>query len=78
MSVLAHDCNLIKFKHTIPSVFKYYYNNLSPNHSNKDVFLRANSYIETFEDKGKINYDMFMSIALIQPLPTSFYTRRIR
>ena len=39
-------------------------------------FLRTNSYIETFEDRGKINYDMLMSVALIQPPPTAFSTTR--
>ena len=77
VSVLTHDCNVIKSHRTIPSVFKYYYNNSPPNHSHKDVFLRTNSYIETFEDRIKINYDMFMSVALIKPPPTAFFNRRI-
>ena len=75
VSVLTHDCNVIKSQRTIPLVFKYYYINLKPNHSHQDVFLRANSYLETFEDRGKINYDMFMSIALIKPAPAAFLTR---
>ena len=37
VSILIHDCNLIKS--TSPSIFKYYHNNLPPNHLNKDVFL---------------------------------------
>ena len=43
----------------------------------KDVFLRTNSYIGTFEDRGKINNDMFLSVALSQAPPTSVVTRRI-
>ena len=77
VSVLIHDCNVIKSQRSIPSYFKYYHENSIPNHSHKDVFLRTNSYIETFEDRGKINYDMFISVALSHPPPTSFFTRRI-
>ena len=76
VSVLTHDCNVIKSQCTIPSVFKYYHNISLVNHSHKDVFLRTNSYIETFEDRAKINYDMFMSVALIKPPPTAFFTTR--
>ena len=76
VSVLTHDCNVIKSQCTIPSVFKYYHNISPPNHSQKDVFLRTNSYIKTFEDRAKINYDMLMSVALIQPPPTAFSTTR--
>ena len=77
VSVLTHDCNVIKSQRSIPSYFKYYQENPPPNHWHKDVFLRTNSYIETFEDRGKINYDMFLSEALSRPLPTSVLTRRI-
>ena len=62
VSVLIHDCNVIKFQRSIPSYFKYYHENSPINHSDKDVFLRTNSHIETFEDRGKINYDMFLSV----------------
>ena len=77
VSGLTHDCNVIKSQRLIPWYFKYYHENPQPNHSHKDVFLRTNSYIETFENRGKINYDMFLSIALSQPPPTSVLTRRI-
>ena len=77
MSVLTHDCNVIKSQRSIPSYFKYYHENPPPNHSHKDIFLKTNSYIETFENRGKINYDMFLSVALSQSQPTSVLTRRI-
>ena len=77
VSVLTHDCNVIKSQRSICSYFKYYHKNSIPNHSHKDVFLRTNSYIETFEDRGKINYDMVLSVALSQPPPTFVLTRRI-
>ena len=35
------------------------------------------SCTETFEDRGKINYDMFMSLALSNPPPTSVRINRI-
>ena len=41
------------------------------------MFFRTNSYIETFEDRGKISYDLFLSLVLIKTLPTAFFTRRI-
>ena len=72
VSVLNHNCNVIKYKRTILSVFKYYFNNSTPNHSHRDVFLRTNSYIKSFEDNVKISYDMFMSVRLIKPLYTAF------
>ena len=59
VSVLTHDCNVIKSQRLFSLYFKYYHKNLPPNNSAKDIFLRTNSYIETFEDRGKINYDMF-------------------
>ena len=77
VSVLTHDCNVIKSQRSIPSYFKYYNENPAPNHSHLDVFLISNSYIETFEDRGKCNYDMFLSVALSQPPPTSVLTQRI-
>ena len=77
MSVLTHDCNVIKSQRSIRSLFKYYHENLPANHFHKDVFLRNHSYTETIEDRGKINYDMFMSLALSNPLHTSVLTRRI-
>ena len=77
VSDLTHDCNVIKSQPSIPSYFKYYHENSSLNHLHTDVFLRPNSYIKTFEDRGKINYDMFLSLTLFQPPPTSVFTRRI-
>ena len=71
VSVLTDDCNLIKFQRSITSVFKYNYNNSPFNHSHKDVFLRTNLYIETFEDTMKYNYDMFLSVTLSRFPPTS-------
>ena len=69
--------NVIKSQLLIPSLFKFYHNISPPNYSKKDVFLRTNSYIKSFEDRGKINYDMFMCVALIQPPSTALSTRRI-
>ena len=77
VSVLTHDCNVLKFQRSILSFFKYYHENLPFNHSHKDVFLRNNSYTETFEDGGKIKYYMFMRVENFYPLPTSTLTRRI-
>ena len=77
VSVLTHDCNVIISQRSIPSYFKYYNENSPPNHSHKDIFVRTNSYIETFEDRGKINYDMFLSVAFVQPPTTSVLNRRI-
>ena len=34
-------------------------------------------YTETFEDKQKFNYDMFMNVALPNPPPTFVLTKRI-
>ena len=77
MSVLPHDCNVIKSQRSIPSLFKYYYENPPANHFHKDIFLRNHSYTETFEDRGNINFSMFMSVALSHPPPTSVLSRRI-
>ena len=77
VSVLTHDCNVIKSQRSIPSLFNYYHNNSPPYHSHKDLFLKNNSNIDTFEDRGKINNDMFISVALSQPPPTSVSTRRV-
>ena len=38
MLVLTHDCNVIKSQRRHSLVFKYYYTNLPPNNSQKDVF----------------------------------------
>ena len=59
VSVLIHDCNVIKSHRSIPLYFKYYHENSPPNHSHKDVVHRTNSYIETFEDRGKITMIIF-------------------
>ena len=48
VSVLTHDCNVIKSQRSIPSYFKYYHENPPPNHSHKHVYLRTNSYIKKF------------------------------
>ena len=77
VSILTHDCNVIKSQRSIPSMFKYYHENPPTNHFHKDVFLCNHSYSETFEDRGKINNDMFMSVALANPPSTSVLTRRI-
>ena len=77
VSVITYDSNVIKSQRSIPSYFKYYHKKSPPDHSHKDVFLRTNSYIETFEDRGKINYDMFLRVAFSQPPPTFVLTRRI-
>ena len=66
MSVLNNDCNVIKFQRTIPSVYKYHHNILPLNHLHEYVILRTNLYIKTFEDKGKINYYLSLSIAIIR------------
>ena len=39
VSVLTHDCNVIKSQCEIPSIFKCYHDISPPNHSHKDVFL---------------------------------------
>ena len=77
VSVQTHDCNVIKSQRYSPSSFKYYHEYPPPNHSHKDVFLITNSYINTFKDRGKINVDMFLSVALSQRPPTSVFTRQI-
>ena len=77
VSVLTHDCNVIKSQRSIPFFFKWYHENPPANHFHKDVFLRNHSYTETFKDKRKINYYMFMSVALSNPPPTSVLTKRI-
>ena len=43
----------------------------------KDFVFRNNSYNETFEDSNKINFAMFMCVALSHPPPTSVLTKRI-
>ena len=45
VSVLTHDCNVIKSQRSIFSYFKYYHENSPPNHSHNDIFLKTNSYI---------------------------------
>ena len=77
VSVLTHDCNVIKFQRSNPSFFKYYHENPPANDFHKDVFLRKHSYTETFEDRGKINYDMFIIVARSKPKPTSVFTKRV-
>ena len=72
VSVLTLDWNVIKFQRLIPSVFKYYHNISTTNHSHTNVIIRTNWYIETFEIRAKINYDMFRSVELTQPPPASF------
>ena len=67
VSVLTHVCNVIKSLRSIPSLFKYYHENPPANNFHKDLFLHDHSYTETFDDRGKINYDMFMRVALSNP-----------
>ena len=76
VSVLTHDCNIIKSQSSI-HFFKYYHEYPSANHSHIDIFLRNNSYTETFEDRCKINFVMFMFVAISNPPFTSVYTKRI-
>ena len=77
VSVLTHNCNVIKSQRSIPSLFKYYHENPPANHFHKDVVLSNHSYTETFEDRGKINYDLFMRVALSNFPPTSVRTNQI-
>ena len=77
VSVLTHDCNVIKSQRSIHYFFKYYHENPPANHSHKDIFLLNNSCTETFEDRGKIIFDMFMCVALSHFPPTSVLTKRI-
>ena len=39
MSVLTHDCNVIKFQLAIPSNSKYYHENLPLNNLHKEFYL---------------------------------------
>ena len=48
-------------------LFKYYQENPPVNNFHKDVCLRNHSYNETVVVRDKINYDMFMSVALSNP-----------
>ena len=78
VSVLTHDCNIIKsLILSIPSLFKYYHENPPANHSHKDIFLGNNSYTETFENRCKINFTLFMCEAISNPKPTPVFTKRI-
>ena len=76
VSVLIHDCNVIKSQRSI-FFFKYYYENSPANYLHKDIFIRNNSYTETFEDSGKINFAMFMAVAISHPQFSSGFTNRI-
>ena len=77
VSVLTYDCNVIKSQRSIPSFVKYYHENPPANHFHKDGFLCNHSYTETFEDRRKINYDMFISVALSNLPLTLVLTKRI-
>ena len=77
VSVLTPNCNIIKSQRSIPSFYKYYHENLPANHLHKDIFLRDYSYTETVEDKCKINFAMFMCVAISNPPPTSVFTKQI-
>ena len=77
VTVLTHDCNIIKSQRSIYSFFKYYHENPPANHLHKDIFLQNNSYTETFEDRCKMNFAMFMCVAISNPPPTSVLTKRI-
>ena len=56
---------------------KYYHENQPATHFHKAVFLRNHSYTETFEDREKIYYDMFIRDALSNFLYTFVLTKRI-
>ena len=77
VSVLTHDCNVIKSQHLIHSFIKYYHVKPPPGHSQKNIYFRNHLYIETFEDWGTINYAMFMSITLFLLTTISVLTKRI-
>ena len=77
VSVLTHDCNIIKSQRSISSFVKYYYEYPPANHLHKDICLRNNSYTETFEDRCKINFAMLMCVAISNPPPTSVLTKRV-
>ena len=44
VSVLSHDCNVIKSQRSIPFFFKYYHEKPSANHFYRNVFFRNYSY----------------------------------
>ena len=77
ISVLTYDCNIIKSQRSIPSFFKYYRENPPVNHSHTDIFLCNNLYISTVEDRCKINFAMFMCVAISHPQPNSVITKQI-
>ena len=62
LSVLSHDCIVIKSQHSIPSYFKYNHENSPPNNSHKIVFIRTNLYIETFKDTQSIKVVCFFKV----------------
>ena len=53
VSVFTHNCNVIKVKCTIPSVFKYYHNILPLNHSHKEVLLKLIHLLKLLKIKRK-------------------------
>ena len=77
VSVLTHDCNIIKSLRPIPSFFKYYHENPPDSHLQKDILLRNNLYTETLEDRGKINFAMLMCVAISHPYSISIHTKQI-
>ena len=74
VSILTHDCNVIKSQRLI--FFIYYHDNSRSNHSHYDIYLRNNSYTETFEERGNIYFDMFICVAPSHRLPTLVLTIR--
>ena len=77
MSVLTHDCNVIKTQCSICLCLNIIMRIRQLITFIKNVFLRNHSYTEPFEERRKINYNMFMSVALSNPPPTNVLTRQI-
>ena len=74
--VQTYDWNVIKSQSIIPLYFIYYHDNVQPNHSYQNDFIKNNSYIINFT-KENINYDLVLSEALSQPLLTFVLTQQI-
>lgn len=72
-----YDSNVIKSQPLVLSFFKYYNNNRPTNHVQKDVILCNNLYTNTFEDKYKHLYDIWISVAIFKPPFTSLFIRQI-
>ena len=59
VSVLTHDCNVIKSQRLIPLYFKYYHENSPPNLSHKDVFLDLIHTLKLLKIEGKLTIICF-------------------